>query len=187
MAPRSAHRESGETAAYVPTRFMSEIRLTPSILHCEMDALAVSSYLLRQRAPEVRLLEIRSTDRRPQLRHERSIWLEEGMNIYVYGIHYVALSGERVFDLQSVLQQGLPINDYLSASFPDQSVSQKRYWPNDFRAELRHSRDFIQARYDGFKDFPELENDPLEARPPIKTLHEILRESRERRAKADHS
>lgn len=181
IAPRSIHRESKETIAYLPTTFMLETGLTPSILHCEMDALAVSSYLLRVQAPDVRIMEIRKGSK-GALVHERAIWLEDGANFYDYGIHYVAVSGASVFDLQSLIGHSMEVGAYLATSFPDQMVTTKLYWPNDFRGELRHSRDFLHARYNGFRDFPELTHDPLEVRPPVKTLAEIMKAARERRA-----
>src|SRR5262249_43204933 len=107
---------------------------------------------------------------------------DEGVNVYAYGIHYAALSGDKVYDLQSILKPGLEVAAYLDQSFPGRCVHVKRHWPNDLRGELRISRDFIHARYNGFQDYPEIaSNDPLEQRPPIRSLREICREARERR------
>jgi hypothetical protein len=178
--PRSVHRESGETAIYAPSSLVFRTGLRPSILHCEMDALAVTGWLLRNGYEEPKVLEIRSSAK--TLEHHRSIWLEAGMNVYENGIHYVAVVGDLVFDLQSLLAPAMSLEHYLSQSFPDQRVNTVRHWPNTLRGELRLSRDFFfQVRSEGFRTFPELENDPLEKRPPLRSLLDILREGRERR------
>ncbi len=181
---QSLIRESGVSIPYRSTVLHAQSGLTPSYMHCELDALAMARALLELGAEDVRILEVRSKG--PELYHAHSVWRTDDHLTLYEGIHFAALVGGRVYDLQTMLDPGIPLAEYLSQSFPHQEITTTTFLPNAFRARQRSLRHYHLARSQGFQDFPELIEDAQfpDPKTPIKSLQQVMREARARRARA---
>ncbi|EKD42408.1 MAG: hypothetical protein ACD_73C00171G0002, partial [uncultured bacterium] len=180
--------ETRINTTHLVTQLQLDTGLKLSFGRCELDALALASALIRSGHTGVKILEIslpltdilqESTD--TGLWHFFSVWqnnVAQATN-YTGNIHYAVIVDNQVYDLQSRLRAALPLETYLSLSFPDQGLKTKTYLPNELRKKLRTSRKYHWARHNGFQKFPALIYDELEPKPeePVakfRTLKEII-------------
>lgn len=156
LGPATAHdRVSGDAYNYYRTSYQEQLGLVPLLFRCEIDAIRLAQRLIDLSLPDAQILEIRSS--KPALWHYQSTWSLHGQGVRYDGIHYAVISDGRVYDLQSTLEPGLPLEDYLEGSFPKQVTRPSILNVLEFRTKIR----FMDRRYrvfqgNNYKLFPEL-------------------------------
>ncbi len=126
--------ETGKGYSYIKTPLQEQVGLKPRIGQCGLDSVALARKLVQAGYPNVRIVVLGSSN---FLAHVNSIWSPEGTS-FVYGgySHEVVMSENTVYDLQSTLGP-LPLDEYLSISFPDQRVQTIYYDPDKRRIALK--------------------------------------------------